>query len=106
MVSAVPTPVRLHCRRLVISRLGPLIMVSVHVTFLDFVIAFDSVSRGRLLLKLDHIGVRRDLLNRIRAFLTNWQQRAVCNGYLSAWCHVISGVPQEYWDQFVSCICH
>ena len=100
----VPTPVRLHCWRWVISRLGPLIMVSVHITFLDFVIAFDSVSSGRLLLKLDHIGVRRDLLNRIRASLTIWQQRVVSNGYLSTWPHVISGVPQEYWDQFVSCM--
>lgn len=54
-------------------------MVSVHVIFLDFVIAFDSVPHGRLLLKLDHIGVRRDLLNRIRASLTNWQQRVPIN---------------------------
>jgi len=65
-----------------------------HVIFLDFAKAFNSVPHERLLLKLDHIGVRRDLYSWIRAFLTNQQQRVVCNGYLSAWSHVTLGVPQ------------
>ena len=67
---------------------------SSHVIFLDFAKAFDSVAHERLLLKLDHIGVRGKLLSWIRGFLTNRQQRVVCNGHSSAWARVISGVPQ------------
>jgi len=94
MVSTTPTPARLKCWRWSISGLGPLIVVPGHVIFLDFAKAFNSVPHERLLLKLDHIGVRRDLYSWIRAFLTNQQQRVVCNGYLSAWSHVTLGVPQ------------
>ena len=94
MVSTVPTPARLHCWRQSISGLGTLIVVSAHAIFLDFAKAFDLAPHERLLLKLDHIGVRRDLLSWIRAFLTNRQQRVVCNGYLSTWSQVTLGFPQ------------
>ena len=64
------------------------------IIFLDFAKAFDSVPHQRLLLKLDHIGVRGELQRRIRAFLTDWLQRVVYNGCPSAWTKVTSGVPQ------------
>ena len=67
---------------------------SSHIIFLDFAKAFDSVPHQRLLLKLDHIRVRGELQRWIRAFLTDRQQRVVCNGCPSAWTKVTSGVPQ------------
>ncbi len=67
---------------------------SSHAIFLDFAKAFDSVPHERLLLKLDHTGVRGELFRWIRAFLSNRQQRVLCNGCPSTWSRVISGVPQ------------
>jgi len=67
---------------------------SSHVLFLDFSKAFDSVPHRRLLLKLDCIGVRGNLLRWIQAFLVSRRQRAVANGCSSDWAPVSSGVPQ------------
>ena len=64
---------------------------SSHVILLDFAKALDSVPHQGLLLKVDHIGVRGELQRWIRAFLTDWQQRVVCNGCPSAWTKVTSG---------------
>ena len=44
---------------------------STHVIFTDFSKAFDSVPHQRLLLKLEHIGVRGNLLAWISGFLAN-----------------------------------
>ena len=57
------------------------------VIYTDFAKAFDSVARERLLRKLDNIGIKGDLLNWIRTFLTG---RVQCDGVTS----VISGIPQ------------
>ena len=40
------------------------------VIYTDFAKAFDSVAHERLLIKLEAIGIRGDLLNWIRSFLT------------------------------------
>ena len=47
-----------------------------------------------LLLRLDLLGIRGDLLNWFRAFLTCRRQRVVINGQTSNWLDVCSGVPQ------------
>ena len=65
-----------------------------HVAFLDFAKAFDSVPHEWLLLKLDHVGVRGELFRWMKAFLSNRQQRVLCNGCPWTWSRVVSGVLQ------------
>ena len=67
---------------------------SSHVIFLEFSRAFYSVPHQRLLLKLDRIGIRGQLLRWIEAFLLNRQQRVVIDGHASEWAAATSGVPQ------------
>ena len=89
---------------------------SSHVVFLDFC---KAVPHRRLLLKLEHIGIRGTLLHWIEAFLSDheqrvlehigirgillhWieaflsdrEQRVLIDGHSSDWAQVISGVPQ------------
>ncbi len=61
---------------------------------LDFSKAFDRVHHERLLRKLDHYGVRGNILNWIRAFLTDRVQQVTVEGATSQSLHVLSGVPQ------------
>ena len=61
---------------------------------MDLTKAFDSVPHHHLLLRLDLVGIRGDLLNWFRAFLTCRRQRVVINGQTSSWLTVRSGVPQ------------
>jgi len=67
---------------------------SSHIIFLDFSKAFDLVPHRRLLLKLEHIGVRGTLLHWVRGFLSNREQRVIIDGQMSDWAQVTSGVPQ------------
>ena len=67
---------------------------SSHVLFLDFSKVFDRVPHRRLLLKLDCIGVRGNLLRWIQAFLVSRRQRVVVDGCSSDWSPVSSGVSQ------------
>ena len=67
---------------------------SSHVLFPDFSKAFDRVPHRRLLIKLDCIGVRGNLLRWIQAFLVSRRQRIVVNGCSPDWSPVSSGVPQ------------
>lgn len=67
---------------------------SLDVSYLDFRKAFDSVPHKRLLGKLKAYGVRGKLLNWIEAFLTGRRQRVLVQGARSAWCPVVSGIPQ------------
>ena len=64
------------------------------VTFLDFSKAFDTVPHMKLCAKLDNIGVRGNILNWIKAFLTNYQQHVCLDGHHSDWTQISSGVPQ------------
>ena len=66
---------------------------SVHVIFLDFSKAFDTVPHLKLCAKLDNIGVRGNILSWIKAFLTN-RQRVCVDGRSSDWSSISSGVPQ------------
>ena len=66
----------------------------VDVVFLDFRKAFDRVPHGRLLFKLQKMGIRGDLLAWIESFLGNRRQRVVLNQTESSWNSVYSGVPQ------------
>ena len=62
--------------------------------FLDFAKAFDKVHHGSLIEKLSKYGVTGQLLNWIRAFLSNRRQRVVLGDTQSEWTSVTSGVPQ------------
>jgi len=65
-----------------------------HAIFLDFSKAFDNVSHERLLLKLEHIGIRGCLLNWICSFLIGREQHVIIDDCSSDWITVTSGVPQ------------
>ena len=67
---------------------------SVHCVLLDLAKAFDSVPHCRLLLKLECLGIRGNLLSSFRSFLTKRYQRVVVSGSFSEWLPVRSGVPQ------------
>ncbi len=64
------------------------------IVFLDFAKAFDKVPLAPLLAKLEGLGVSGQLLEWIRAWLTDRKQRVVLNGKASTWTEVCSGVPQ------------
>ena len=64
------------------------------VIIMDFSKAFDVVPHQRLLLKLDHYGIRGPTHTWIANFLTRRMQRVVVRGEHSDWVHVQSGVPQ------------
>ena len=61
---------------------------------LDFSKAFDKVPHQRLLIKLEHYGVRGTTLQWIKSFLSNRTQKVVVEGKLSSSAPVISCVPQ------------
>ena len=61
---------------------------------LDFSKASDKVNHRKLLLKLDHYGIRGKALKWIRGFLDGRTQQVVINGESSSTANVTSGVPQ------------
>ena len=61
---------------------------------LDFFKAFDKVPHQRLLIKLEHYGVRGTTLQWIRSFLSDRTQRVVVEGKSSSSAPVTPGVPQ------------
>ena len=68
--------------------------VPVDAIYLDFRKAFDTVPHERLLRKLSGYGVRGNLLNWIRDFLSNRTQFVKINDKSSSSIPVTSGVPQ------------
>ena len=66
----------------------------VDAILLDFAKAFDKVPRKRLLLKLDHYGIRGSTLAWVDAFLSDRSQCVVVDGQKSDSAPVLSGVPQ------------
>ena len=60
---------------------------------LDFSKAFDKVPHQRLLLKLQHYGIRGQLLSWIESFLTGRSQKVLVEGKTSSYVPVVSGVP-------------
>ena len=64
------------------------------VIFLDFAKAFDKVDHFCLLQKLDHYGIRGNLLSWLENFLTQRTQRVTIEGHYSSTTNVTSGVPQ------------
>ena len=66
----------------------------VDVILLDFSKAFDKVPHTRLLNKLDYYGVRGNIRQWIRDFLTSRTQLVTLEGATSTTADVLSGVPQ------------
>ena len=66
----------------------------IYAVLLDFSKAFDKVSYQLLTIKLQHYGVRGNLLMWIRSFLASRSQRVLVEGHTSGLAPVTSGVPQ------------
>ena len=56
--------------------------------------AFDTVNHGVLLRKLEHLGIRGNLINWCKCYLTGRQQCSQANNYMSTLKSVTWGVPQ------------
>ena len=61
---------------------------------LDFSKAFDKVSHQLLAIKLDHYGIRGNLLQWIKSFLANRTQQVLVEGHTSSPAPITSGVSQ------------
>jgi len=68
--------------------------IQVDVAVLDFSKAFDTVPHDRLIHKLDHYGIRGNVKNWIKGFLTSRTQKVLVDGKCSDLADVVSGVPQ------------
>ena len=66
----------------------------IDVAYLDFRKAFDLVSHKHLLYKMSKYGISGQVLEWVKAFLSNRNQRVVIRGSASEACSVTSGVPQ------------
>ena len=61
---------------------------------MDFKKAYDKVPHRRLVLKLEKYGIEGEVLDWIKMFLHERQQRVCVNGFYSDWKDVVSGIPQ------------
>ena len=68
--------------------------LDVRSVFLDMSKAFDKVWHEGLLFKLKQNGVNGKLLNLLKSYLANRNQRVLLNGSESEWGEIDSGVPQ------------
>jgi len=66
----------------------------VDIVYLDFAKAFDKVPHGRLVKKLESLGIAGNILKWIQSWLLGRRQRVVISGSGSQWKEVQSGVPQ------------
>ena len=62
--------------------------------YLDMSKAFDKVWHQGLIYKLEQNGVKGNLLEMFKSYLSEREQRVVMNGVYSDWGHLNSGVPQ------------
>ena len=67
---------------------------SYDIIFYDFAKAFDKVPKERLLHKVEALGIKGNILEWIRSWLTNRKQRTKVNNAYSRFTSVLSGVPQ------------
>uniref|UniRef100_A0A8C5PGW6 Reverse transcriptase domain-containing protein n=1 Tax=Leptobrachium leishanense TaxID=445787 RepID=A0A8C5PGW6_9ANUR len=67
---------------------------AVDIAYLDFSKAFDTVPHRRLINKLQSLSLDSNIVDWIRQWLSDRQQRVVVNGVYSAQGLVTSGVPQ------------
>jgi len=67
---------------------------AVDVVYLDFSKAFDKVPHGRLVRKVQSLGIHGEVVNWIRHWLNGRSQRVVVEDCFSGWRPVTSGVPQ------------
>ena len=70
------------------------INLDVRSVFLDMSEAFDEVWHEGLLFKLKQNGINGKLLNLLKSYLPNRNQRVLLDGSESGWGIVESGVPQ------------
>ena len=61
--------------------------------YLDFCKAFDKVPHKRLLMKMQKYGIKGNILNWVKTFLSERQQRVIVNGSASSWEDITSGIP-------------
>ena len=66
----------------------------IDLCIMDFSKAFDMVPHQRLLIKLDHLGIRGATKRWIEGFLTKRHQKVLLEGKTSSSSPVNSGVPQ------------
>jgi hypothetical protein len=66
----------------------------IRVVFLDISKAFDRVWHKGLLYKLKKCGITGRLLDWLKDYLTDRQQRVIINGEFSNWGNIDAGVPQ------------
>ena len=66
----------------------------IRVVFLDISKAFDRVWHAGLLNKLQGSGIRGRLLQWLKDYLTDRQQRVTINGAKSEWGNILAGMPQ------------
>ena len=66
----------------------------VDTILLDSSKAFDKVNHRKLLMKMEHYGIRGKLLDWMKDFLSDRTQQVIINGGCSSKAKVISGVPQ------------
>ena len=62
--------------------------------FIDLKKAFDTVNHNILLEKLNYAGIKNNLLNLMKSYLSNRSQRTICNGIISDVKDITCGVPQ------------
>jgi len=78
---------------------------SVAVAYIDFHKAFDSVCHSKLLVRLASLGIAGNLLEWIKSFLSDRQQRTKVGSALSGPVNINSGVIQGIVVSGLFCSC-
>ena len=64
------------------------------VIYLDFCKAFYKDPHKRLLMKMQKYGIKGNILNWVKVFLSERHQRVIVNGSASSWEDITSGIPK------------